>query len=70
MLSMAFENVKIRVGDSFGFQEGAVKSVIDFQKRKVLEDFRYALNRQGFLSEGFFPDLIAPAGNALLETKL
>ena len=32
----------------------------------MLEVFRYALNRQGFLIKGFIPDLMAPPGNPFL----
>jgi len=48
---------------SFCFQDGAVKGVVDFEERKVLEILGYAFNRQGFFIEGFVPYFMTPAGN-------
>ena len=70
LLAVAFEDMEIRGGASLGFQEGAIKGVIDFQDGKVLKIFRHALDRQGFLGEGLVPDLMAPAGNPVFISAL
>ncbi len=44
-------------------QKQPIKGVIDFEEGEVLKIFGYAFNRQGFLAEGFIPDLVVPAGN-------
>ena len=36
----------------------------------MLEVFRYALNRQGFLIKGLIPDFMASAGNLLFIPPL
>ena len=61
--AIAFKNMKILGGLTIFLQKQAIKGVVDFEKGKGLEVFRYAFNRQGFFIEGFVPDLVAPAGS-------
>ena len=65
MPTVAFEDMEIRGWASLVFQEGAAKGVVDSAQGKVLEVFRYALNRQGFFGEGLVSNLLAPAGDPL-----
>ncbi len=64
VLTIVFENMKIPGGLTIFLQKQAIKGVIDFEKGKVLEVFGCAFNRQGFFSEGFVPDFMAPTGNS------
>jgi hypothetical protein len=62
--AIAFKDREILGGVSARIQKRTVKGVIDFQDGKVIEVFRYALNRPDFFSEGIDSDLMAHAGNA------
>ena len=47
-----------------------VKSVVDSEKRKVLEVLGYAFKRKGFFIEGLIPCLMAPVSNSFFVSPL
>jgi hypothetical protein len=70
VLAVFLENLEILGGLSIFFQEGAVKSVVDFEEGKVLEVFCHVLNRHGLFVEGFTPYLVVSSRNPFLITAL
>jgi hypothetical protein len=70
VLAKAFEDMKILDGLTISLQKQAIKSVVNFERGKVLEVFGYAFNREGFFFEGLIPDFMAPAGNPFLISPL
>ena len=58
--------MKMLGGLTLFLQTQAIKGLIYFEERKMLEILAYALNREGFFIEGLIPDFMAPAGNLFL----
>jgi hypothetical protein len=70
VLPVFLKNMIVLVRGFHLIPKGEVKSVVDFKEGKVLEIFRYALNRQGFFIKGIFSDFMAPAGNLIFISPL
>ena len=68
--AIVFKDMIILGGLAIFFKNRAIKGVVDFEERKMLEVFGYAFNRQGFFVEGLTPYFMAPAGNAFFVSPL
>ena len=58
--AIVFKDMIILGGLAIFFKNRAIKGVVDFEERKVLEVLGYALNREGLFIEGFVPDFMLP----------